>query len=145
MTPSGLISFLLALRRGLPAAGAHYRLAQVKPWIHLRLSYQLPLHRTPTSQKKEARPAADMLSGWAEPVITPEHGWSQVSFFHSLCKDSGSGLGLICGRLRGDSLTEQVQRRRKVRWYFLYKQWLHSCNLGLIPLALNLSSTKWRF
>ncbi|KAM7379830.1 hypothetical protein PAMP_005350 [Pampus punctatissimus] len=77
MTPSRLISFPLAFRRGLLAAGAHYRLVQVKPWIHLRLSSQLPLHRMLASQKKEARPQADTLSGCTEPVITLKHRRSQ--------------------------------------------------------------------
>ncbi len=38
MTPTGLISIPLALRRGLPAASTHYYLTQVKPWTHTSAS-----------------------------------------------------------------------------------------------------------
>lgn len=55
MTSSRLISFMLALRRGLPAAAAHYHLARVKPRIHLCLSSQLLLHPVLANPEEEAR------------------------------------------------------------------------------------------
>lgn len=89
MTPSGLISLLLALRRGLPAASALITAS-------LRLSRGSTSASPPNyfsierwqAKKKEARPQADTLSGCTEPVITAEQRQSQVSSFHRLCKDA---------------------------------------------------------
>lgn len=98
MTPSGLISFLLALRRGIPAAGTHYRLAQVKPWIHLCLSSQLPLHRTLASQKR--RPGHRLTRCLAAPSLQSHRSGEEAKFpFSTGCVKTRSGLGFICRRL----------------------------------------------